>query len=79
MISCSIHDYFESACVYKYELSIELKNGEYYSGNAQTITTTDGNEFLHLLLKGKTFRLNLEDIKSVKVLTKGAKFDTIET
>jgi transcriptional antiterminator Rof (Rho-off) len=78
MISCASHDYFESACVYHYDLLVELKHGECFSGRAETISCTDKQEFLHLVVQTETILLNLEDIKAVRVQTLNARFSSFE-
>jgi Rho-binding antiterminator len=78
MISCAIHDYFESACVFHYQLSVETNSGDSFIGVAKTIFIVDGNEFLQLEFEGEHININLEQIKHVVVLTKGAKFNAIE-
>lgn len=78
LIACEIQDYFESACIYHYQLAIELVDGTKITGKAVTLKTISKVEYLVLVNNETEHLVNLAEIKSVNVLTQNAKFKQIE-
>lgn len=78
-ISCDKHDYIEIACLYQYELLVTLKDA-----NKENIIAKDvfiGKDKMEYLL-GKNrhqteIKIPLINIKTIKALSKNAKFDVV--
>ena len=77
-ISCAISDYFEAACVLKYQLAITMNTGISYHGIATNIVYNQNKvECLQLLQAEQFFLLPLGDITDAVVMTAGARFSKI--
>ena len=74
-ISCASHDYLEIACLYRYEILVEVTDGTQVTGIAET-TETDAGKTEWLVLADER-RISMDKIASVTALTPGAKFDTV--
>lgn len=78
-ISCSLYDYIEIACLYKYRIQIHTINEEIYIGIAiDTKLDSQKNECIVIEYENMNKLIVLKDIKELKVLTKNAKFDEIK-
>ena len=79
-LSCNLHDYLEIACMYGYRVELKLNSGLVVCG--KPITTGINKQRVEYLLfemdpslkKGK---LLLNDLSSMLVTTKNAKFKNI--
>ena len=77
-ISCSLYDYIEIVCLYKYEIEIHTISEEVFSGMAiDTKLNDDKKECMVITNENRNKLIILEDIKELKVLTKNAKFSEI--
>ena len=78
-ISCSTHDYLETACIYRYEVIIALRNSEIIKGAAKT-TVTKANKIEYLVVESKEtlFEVPMTEISQLKVITVPAMFRVIE-
>ena len=75
MISCHIHDYIEIACLYGYQIKLELNDGSYVQGKAlTTLTTQDKRE----LLKLECTEVDLEQIRVMTALTDNPHFSSVQ-
>jgi Rho-binding antiterminator len=77
LISCELHDYFEIACMHRYQLSVVLNNGAVIMGEAQDIRQKEKREHLCLRTDQGNEYVNLTDIKSMTALTTDALFQTL--
>ncbi|MEL6950222.1 MAG: Rho-binding antiterminator [Pseudomonadota bacterium] len=79
-IACDLHDHIEVACLFRYELAIQLRDGTSVTGKALT-TRTLGDKTEHLLLgtKGDSTSVPLNDIRQIDVTTPGARFSSLST
>ncbi len=77
-ISCELHDHLELACVFRYVLDVQQKDGTSQIGCAVT-TRTDSNSGEHLVLTGAAgeFEVPLLEINSIIVQTPGARFSKL--
>ena len=62
VIKCELYDYFEIACMRRYDVLLELHNGESIRGEAENLITKEGKEFFLLNVDGAERRINLKDI-----------------
>ena len=62
VIKCELYDYFEIACMRRYDVLLELHNGESIRGEAHNLITKEGKEFFLLNVDGAERRINLKDI-----------------
>jgi len=77
-IACHLHDYIEIACLYGYELELEMKDGSRIHGRAITTRTQERQEFLQLQTKEAERSLALNDLKRMTALTPHAQFSSID-
>jgi Rho-binding antiterminator len=78
-ISCEHYDYIEIACLYAYEIEIQLKSGETISGVAKTTcVNVDKAECIEVVDQAHTRLVMLNNIKHLRVVTEFAKFKEIE-
>ena len=81
ILSCDLYDYLEIACMYAYHVELELKGGQKYTGKPQTVTILNHLEYLIFqpdTEPKKEIKLSVIEIKSMRVLTKNARFEFIE-
>ncbi len=82
LISCGTHDYIEIACMYRYDLTLELRSGEIVDARAVT-TVTQKNEFgltiESLIVESKTTILTipLNEIINIETKSKFARFQSV--
>lgn len=77
-LACSLYDHLEVACLYGYQLRVELRDG---SGlQAQAITTRSAHKEEFLLLRNATGEhlLRLDLLLAITPLNEGARFGRIE-
>ncbi len=77
-IACHLHDYIEIACLYGYQLELEMKDGSRIRGRAITTRTQERQEFLLLQTKEAECSLALNDLKRMTALTPHAQFNSID-
>jgi Rho-binding antiterminator len=78
-ISCEHYDLIEIACLYGYEIEIQLKSGETVSGVAKTTcVNVDKAECIEVIDKEHTRFVMLTNIKYLRVVTESAKFKEIK-
>ena len=77
IISCALHDYIEIACVYAYQVKLQLKNGHSIEGKVvDLVTSPEKREYL--LIEGqRQIKIELIEIKELQVLTPHAKFQKV--
>ena len=78
MIRCDQHDYLEIACLYGYQLHLTLRNGEIIEGRARDIATVERREYLIVEQHAQLLEVEVDTLKTLTVLTPGAKFSHIE-
>ena len=77
-ISCVVQDYFEAACIYQYQLDIELIDGTKICGKAINLKSISKIEYLVLANDETEQQIDLAEIKKVEVITPNAKFKSIK-
>ncbi|MGH1486875.1 MAG: Rho-binding antiterminator [Cellvibrionaceae bacterium] len=77
LISCDLHDYFEIACMYHYQLDVECIDGVTLNGMAQNIIQKEKREYLLLMLNDAEILVDLNEIKSIKTMTPNALFNEL--
>ena len=76
-ISCALHDYIESSCVYGYQPKLLLKNQQIIEGKAIDILTSPEKKEYLLIESRQQVKIELTEIKELQVLTSEAKFHTV--
>ncbi len=78
MISCHTHDYIEIACLYGFQVLLQLNDGTTQQGKAITTeTTSDKREWLILQQQSGDIRVDLTHIKNMQSLTPNSHFEQI--
>jgi Rho-binding antiterminator len=78
MISCQTHDTIEIACLYGFQLLLQLNDGTIQQGKAITTqTSSDKREWLILEQQAGNLRVELIHIRSMQSLTPNNHFDQI--
>jgi Rho-binding antiterminator len=78
MISCQTHDYIEIACLFGFQIRLQLTDGTIRQGKAITTETTpDKREWLILEQQSGETLIDLIQIKSMQSLTPNCHFDQI--
>jgi Rho-binding antiterminator len=78
-IACDVHDYVEVACLFGYDLRLQLRDGSIVMGKAMTtITRPDKTEVLQLRQGDSLANIPLHEAVHADVLTPNARFDQIE-
>jgi len=75
-ISCNLHDYLEIACMYHYQVKVELKDNQLLEGKAMDMVIADGHEYL-ILENGQKHPIELNRLVKLKALTPNAIFGEI--
>lgn len=75
-ISCNLHDFLEIACMYHYQVKIELNDNQSLEGKAMDIVTSFGREYL-IIENDKKHSIELNRLVKLKALTANAKFGEI--
>ncbi len=76
-IACHLYDYIEIACMYGYEVELELDDGTHRRGNAITTRVFEQMEFLLIQSDGKQMSIPLTRLKCMKALSPNPHFDTV--
>lgn len=77
IISCALHDYIEIACLYGYQVRLDLTSGESIEGKAIDIETSpDKREFMILKHRFEQ-KVDLTQLVKMHILTPNAKFKEI--
>ncbi len=78
-ISCSLYDYIEIVCLYRYKIEIHTNDENVFIGTAiDTKLNNEKKECILITSENSKELVILEDIKELKVLTKNAKFKKID-
>jgi Rho-binding antiterminator len=78
MISCQTHDYIEIACLYGFQIRLQLTDGSTLQGKAITTeTSSDKREWLILQQSTGKIQIDLMQIKSMQSLTPNSHFEQI--
>jgi Rho-binding antiterminator len=79
IIDCHIHDYIEIACLYGFQVNLELVDQTSIQGRAKTTeTSVDKHEWLILEIGDQSEKVELSTIKSMQAITPNPHFDKIE-
>jgi Rho-binding antiterminator len=79
VLSCHLHDYVEIACLYGFEVSLQLSNQKTVQGKAMTTKITlNKSEHLLVLVNGQTVEVDTADILTMKAVSQNPHFDLIE-
>lgn len=77
-LACDLYDYLEIACLYRYQLAIELVDGTQLQGQALTTeTTASKEEFLILRSPEGELRLRLDRLLAITPQDSGANFGRV--
>lgn len=78
-LHCDLHDYLEIACMYGYELQVELRDGSGCTARALTTRTAPNKEeFLVLQNDNDQFEVRLDQLLAITPLDPNASFGRIE-
>ncbi len=77
-IDCSLHDYLEVACLYRYDLEVHKKDGSTSVGKVTNTRTAEKIEYLLVTIDGELVEISMSDIARVVVLTENARFREID-
>jgi Rho-binding antiterminator len=77
-IECELHDYVEIACLYGYQLLIELADGSRFKAKAVTTRNTKEEEFLVLMDSEAQGKVRLDQLLAITALDEGAKFSRVQ-
>ncbi|GAB5383619.1 MAG: Rho-binding antiterminator [Aliiglaciecola sp.] len=79
--SCDLYDYLEIACLFRYQLKLQLEQGREISGIATNVgTNPQKEEILYIAEQGlpdKITEINTNSILSMTVLTPNARFQQV--
>ena len=79
MINCEIHDVLELACLYRIEVQLILKDKTSIVGIANTTKTAKNkHEYLVLIQKSGTIEVDMDNIKTMRALTKNPHFTEVD-
>lgn len=77
-INCAVHDYFELACVYHYDVKLDLLDESTVEGKCiNTETHPDKSEWLVCKTRYQYTKIRLDFITRMKSITPGASFSVI--
>lgn len=77
-ISCEMHDYFEIACLHRYALRVELRDGGLLQGWAADVFSREHVEYLRLLTHDEPLDIRLDAIRSIEATSHGAAYGRVE-
>ena len=78
MIACDQHDFIEIACLYHFEVVLQLKTGDEITGIAQDTTLNSEREECISLLKNKMIELvALSSIATMRAVAQNRHFDCV--
>ena len=79
ILSCHIHDTIEIACLYGFNICLQLSNQQTVQGKAMTTNTLPNKtENLLVLVGDQTINVDLSDIVTMKAVTQNPHFDLVE-
>lgn len=79
MISCAQYDYVEIACMYRFEVKLIFKNGNYVQGTAfQTAYNENKEECIVLKTERGNEKIALEELAAIEAVTKNPHFEKID-
>lgn len=79
ILPCHIHDTIEIACLYGFEILLQLNGQKPVQGKAITTKTAASKiEYLQVLVKDQMIEVDLTDILTMRAVTKNPHFDLIE-
>lgn len=79
ILSCHLHDTIEVACLYGFEVCLQLKNQKKVQGKAITTqTTSEKKEYLLLLVDDQNVQVDLTDILTMQAVKRNPHFDVVE-
>ena len=79
ILSCHLHDYIEIACLYGFDISLQLDNSEIVEGRAMTTKTLPNKtECLLMLVGDQTIKVEVTDILTMQAITHNPHFDQIK-
>lgn len=78
MIKCDLHDYVEIACMYHFEVRLELKTGDSVQGEAVNIENNHQRQECLLIenASGKHLVV-LDSVEKMQAITKNPHFDSV--
>ena len=76
-ISCELHDFIEVACMYGYQVKLELKNNQILEGKAIDITTSNEKREYLIINNEQEQQVELTQLTRMSVLTPNAKFKEV--
>ncbi|WP_428459009.1 Rho-binding antiterminator [Photobacterium makurazakiensis] len=78
-IDCNLHDYFELACLYHYDVKLDLQDESSLEGRCiNTETQKDKSEWLIFKTEYQYTKIRLDFILQMSSKTPGAKFSVIQ-
>ncbi|MDF2180122.1 Rho-binding antiterminator [Aliiglaciecola sp. CAU 1673] len=78
-LNCNMHDNLEVACLYGYELEVEMTNGALFCGRAVTTETRPGPmEVLVLNVKGQHLVIAMTEIRIIRAITTNPYFSQLD-
>ena len=78
-LACELYDYLEMACLYGYQLRIELVDGGSFDARAlDTRTNAHKEEYLVIELDGEKEELRTDRLLAITPLNDNAKFGRVE-
>lgn len=77
-LDCDLHDYLEIACLYHYDLRVELVSGNSFIAQALTTFTAESKEE-YLVLESDTGRheMRLDHLAAITPLNPNARFGRV--
>jgi Rho-binding antiterminator len=79
ILSCHLHDYVEIACLYGFEVCLQLTSHKTLRGKAMTTKIMSNRpEYLLVLVSDQTVEVDTADILTMKAITRNPHFDLIE-
>ncbi|KLV10424.1 MULTISPECIES: Rho-binding antiterminator [Photobacterium] len=77
-IDCALYDHFELACLYHYDVQLELRDGSTVEGRCiDTDIQPDKSEWLICKTQYQYTKIRLDCINRMKALTPNARFDEV--
>lgn len=77
LLDCNLHDYLEIACLFRYQVRLIMTDHSVVEGKAINTGSSEGEEYLELLVAGETLTLPVHQLASITALTQGARFGEI--
>lgn len=78
-LSCDLHDYLEIICMFHYQVKVTIKEGLQYEGEAKDVGRDQRKEeCLILINEEQNIFIPTNQLKSIDVLTTGARFSHVD-